>query len=70
VRDRVGDRWLGFKDDDLERLLKGAGLSDVSVRVGARLTGDPFTVLIAKGVKILDFRLGLSTVDYRLSTVD
>jgi ArsR family transcriptional regulator len=51
VRDRVGDRWLGFKDDDLERLLKRAGLSDVSVRVGARLTGDPFTVLIATGVK-------------------
>ena len=51
VRDRVGDRWLGFKDDDLERLLKNAGLSDVTVRVGARLTGDPFTVLVAGGAK-------------------
>jgi len=51
VRDRVGDQWLGFKDDDLERLLTKGGLADVSVRVGARLAGDPFTVLIATGVK-------------------
>jgi ArsR family transcriptional regulator len=51
VRDRVGDQWLGFKDDDLERLLTSGGLSDVTVRVGARLAGDPFTVLIAGGVK-------------------
>jgi SAM-dependent methyltransferase len=51
VRDRVGDRWLGFKDADLERLLTGAGLQDVKVRVGSRSPGDPFTVLIASGVK-------------------
>ncbi len=51
VRDRVGDRWLGFKDDDLERFLAGAGLTDVRVRVGSRLPGDPFTVLIAAGTK-------------------
>lgn len=51
VRDRVGDRWLGFKDEELERLLKHAGLNEVSVRVGARLTGDPFTVLVASGAK-------------------
>jgi SAM-dependent methyltransferase len=51
VRDRVGDRWLGFKDEELERLLTNAGLSDVSVRIGARLAGDPFTVLVAGGAK-------------------
>ena len=51
VRDRVGDRWLGFKDEDLERLLTGAGLKDVNVRVGSRLPGDPFAVLIATGVR-------------------
>ena len=51
VRDRVGDRWLGFKDEDLERFLTGAGLTDVKVRVGSRLPGDPFAVLIASGVK-------------------
>lgn len=54
VRDRVGDRWLGFKDADLERLLKNAGLSHVAVRLGARLAGDPFTVLVASGAKRAD----------------
>jgi len=51
VRERVGDRWLGFSDAELEQLLTEAGLEDVNVRVGARLPGDPFTVLIASGVK-------------------
>jgi SAM-dependent methyltransferase/biotin operon repressor len=51
VRDRVGDRWLGFKDDELERWLAAAGLVDVTVRVGARLAGDPFTVLVAGAAK-------------------
>jgi SAM-dependent methyltransferase len=51
VRDRVGDRWLGFKDEDIERFLTDAGLDNVTVRVGARLPGDPFTVLVASGVK-------------------
>ena len=49
VRERLGDRWLGFGDDELHELLAGAGFTDVQVRVGARLTGDPFTVLIASG---------------------
>jgi ArsR family transcriptional regulator len=51
VRDRLGDRWLGFSDQQLGSLLKGAGLSDVKVSVGARRAGDPFTVLAASGVK-------------------
>jgi SAM-dependent methyltransferase len=51
VRDRVGDRWLGFKDEDLRRFLTDAGLDEVTVRIGARLPGDPFTVLVARGVK-------------------
>ncbi len=51
VRDRVGDRWLGFTDEELEGLLAGAGLDAVTVRVGSRLPGDPFTVLIASGIK-------------------
>jgi SAM-dependent methyltransferase len=51
VRDELGDRWPGFADQELKRMLKGAGLQDVEVRVGARLTGDPFTVLTACGTK-------------------
>jgi ubiquinone/menaquinone biosynthesis C-methylase UbiE len=51
VRSALGDQWLGFDDDELRRLLTGAGFADVVVRVGARRTGDPFTVLIATGRK-------------------
>lgn len=51
VRDRLGDRWLGFTRERLAALLDEAGLSAVKVSVGARRTGDPFTVLIASGVK-------------------
>ena len=51
VRDRLGDRWLGFSDERLGALLTGAGLLNVKVKVGAKRTGDPFTVLIACGEK-------------------
>jgi ArsR family transcriptional regulator len=51
VRERLGDRWLGFRDAQLASLLRGAGLRDVKVGVGARRTGDPFTVLIASALK-------------------
>lgn len=51
VRDRLGDAWLGFEDAELARLLKGAGLIDIKVSVGARRARDPFTVIIASGVK-------------------
>jgi SAM-dependent methyltransferase len=51
VRERLGDEQLGFSDEELSRLLTGAGLEQVRVTIGARKTGDPFTVLIASGVK-------------------
>jgi ArsR family transcriptional regulator len=51
VRTRFGDRHLGFADAQLESLLNDAGLSEIKVDVGARKKGDPFTVLIASGVK-------------------
>jgi SAM-dependent methyltransferase len=51
VRTRFGDRWLGFGDAALERLLEAAGVRDVRVQVGARQSGDPFVVLIASGTK-------------------
>ena len=51
VRSKLGDRALGFTDESLRRLLTDAGLRDVRVAVGARKSGDPFTVLIASGVK-------------------
>ena len=51
VRSKLGDRRLGFADDELRRMLTAAGLTDVKVGVGARKAGDPFTVLVAAGVK-------------------
>jgi SAM-dependent methyltransferase len=51
VRDRLGDRVLGFEDEELAGMVKDAGFTHVRVRVGARLDGDPFTVLIAAGIR-------------------
>lgn len=51
VKDALGDRWLGFKDADLKKMLASAGFTRALVRVGARKTGDPFTVLVAGGTK-------------------
>jgi DNA-binding transcriptional ArsR family regulator len=51
VRERLGDRWLGFPDQKLRKLLTDAGLAHVKVQTGARRTGDPFTVIIASGTK-------------------
>jgi ArsR family transcriptional regulator len=51
VTERLGDKWLGFEDDELKTLLEAAGLSGVKVSIGARRARDPFTVLIASGVK-------------------
>jgi ArsR family transcriptional regulator len=51
VREKLGDRQLGFSDEQLERLLAEAGLGDIRVTVGSRRAGDPFTVLIASGTR-------------------
>ena len=52
VHERLGDRWAGFPDEKLKKLLADAGLQQIKLTVGARRPGDPFTVLIASGVKI------------------
>ena len=49
VREKLGDRHLGFSEDELASLLTTAGLTDVKVTVGSRRAGDPFTVLVASG---------------------
>jgi SAM-dependent methyltransferase len=51
VRAKLGDRRLGFEDNELRRMLGAAGLEQVRAGVGASKAGDPFTVLIASGVK-------------------
>jgi SAM-dependent methyltransferase len=51
VTERLGDRWRGFADETLRKLMTTAALADVRVSVGARRPGDPFTVLIASGTR-------------------
>jgi SAM-dependent methyltransferase len=51
VREKLGDRQLGFSDAQLAMLLTNAGLADVKVTVGSRRAGDPFTVLVASGTR-------------------
>jgi SAM-dependent methyltransferase len=51
VRKRFGDIYLGFSHEQLETLLREAGLRDVRVTVGASKPGDPFAVLIASGTR-------------------
>ena len=51
VSSRFGDKWLGFTDAELEKLLREAGLRELRVQVGARQARDPFVVLIASGTK-------------------
>jgi len=51
VREKLGDRWLGFSDEHLSGMLNRAGFAEVKVQLGARRTNDPFTVLLAIGTK-------------------
>jgi SAM-dependent methyltransferase len=51
VRDKLGDRHLGFSEDELAGLMTDAGLADVKVSIGSRRPGDPFTVLVASGTR-------------------
>jgi ArsR family transcriptional regulator len=51
VREKLGDRQLGFSDQDLATLLNDTGLTEVKVTVGSRRSGDPFTVLVASGTR-------------------
>jgi SAM-dependent methyltransferase len=62
VRNRFGDRHLGFSNAGLEAMLRGGGLTDVRVHVGASKAGDPFAVLVASGLK------NTSTPNFQLPT--
>jgi SAM-dependent methyltransferase len=47
VRTKLGDKVLGFREEQLRRLLLAAGLEHPRTRVGSSRAGDPFAVLIA-----------------------
>jgi SAM-dependent methyltransferase len=51
VREKLGDQWFGFSDEQLSALLTRAGFTNVRITLGARRTNDPFAVLLAVGTK-------------------
>ena len=48
---RLGDRWLGFDESTLRKMVRRAGLTDVRLEIGARKRGDPFQVIVASARK-------------------
>lgn len=51
VRAKLGDRVLGFKEEQLEEMLLACGLEQPRTRIGSSRAGDPFAVLIAAASK-------------------
>ena len=51
VRAKLGDRSLGFREDQLKQLLLASGLEHAKTGVGSSRMGDPFAVLIASATK-------------------
>ncbi len=54
VREKLGDQWLGFSEDQLRRLLMHAGFDNIRIAPGARRTNDPFVVLVGVATKACD----------------
>jgi len=48
---KLGDRWLGFDEPSLRRMMRDVGLEGIRVEIGARKRGDPFQVIVASGKK-------------------
>jgi ArsR family transcriptional regulator len=53
VRTRFGAQRLGFSSAELDGLLRTAGFGNVRVTTGTGRAGNPFTVLIASGIRPL-----------------
>ena len=51
VRAKLGDRALGFKEEQLVEMLLACGLEQPRTRIGSSRAGDPFAVLIAAATK-------------------
>ena len=49
VKERLGDRWLGFEGAKLGRMMSDAGLADVAVRTA--IDPAPFGVIVAVGTQ-------------------
>jgi len=48
---KLGDKWMGFDEDSLRKMMRDAGLKDLQFEIGASKRGDPFQVIVASGKK-------------------
>jgi SAM-dependent methyltransferase len=48
---KLGDKWMGFDEDSLRKMMKDAGLKELQFEIGASKRGDPFQVIVASGKK-------------------
>lgn len=51
VRAKLGDRALGFSEEQLHAMLRACGLEHPRIGVGSSRAGDPFAVLVASASK-------------------
>jgi SAM-dependent methyltransferase len=58
VRAKLGDRALGFKEEQLTEMLLACGLEKPRTRIGSSRAGDPFAVLIAAASKPVSAHVG------------
>ena len=48
---KLGDKWLGFDEESLRKMMRDAGLRDLQFEIGSSKRGDPFQVIVASGKK-------------------
>ncbi|HVE38973.1 MAG TPA: metalloregulator ArsR/SmtB family transcription factor [Planctomycetota bacterium] len=48
---KLGDKWLGFDEESLRKMMKEAGLRELQFEIGSSKRGDPFQVIVASGKK-------------------
>ena len=48
---KLGDKWMGFDEESLRKMMRDAGLKDLEFEIGASKRGDPFQVIVASGKK-------------------
>jgi ArsR family transcriptional regulator len=48
---KLGDKWMGFDEESLRKMMRDAGLKDLQFEIGASKRGDPFQVIVASGKK-------------------
>jgi ArsR family transcriptional regulator len=48
---KLGDKWMGFDEESLRKMMKDAGLKELQFEIGASRRGDPFQVIVASGKK-------------------